>query len=105
MTTDYAGTQPNSSPIVGTNIRILYAEMAFASVLGAIITFNQAFAIRFGASAELIALLGAAPALFNAVLSIPCGNFLMTRRRHKLWILGSLALFRLCYGILVLLPM
>jgi MFS family permease len=94
-----------TSPILKTNIRLLYIEIALSSVMGAIITFNSAFAIRFGAAPELIALLGAAPALINAVLSIPSGNFLMTRRKHKLWILGSLALFRVFYGILALLPL
>src|SRR5688572_27604981 len=88
-------------PFLGTpgtvterNIRYLYLEILFAAVLGGITTFNSAFAIRLGASKELIAWLSAAPALIAAIGSIPSARFLASRRKRKAWLFGSLFLTR-----------
>ncbi len=90
--------------IAATNIRYLYLEIAFASVLGAIITFNSAFAIRLGASNQLVALLTSAPALLAAVGSIPSARFLAQRIHHRFWLFGSLFIYRLGYLIVALMP-
>lgn len=86
------------------NIRNLYLEIAFASVLGAIVTFNAAYALRLGASNQLIALLSSMPALVAAIASIPTARFLQRRRKRKFWIFGSLLLLRLGHAVLVVLP-
>src|SRR5260221_6140930 len=90
--------------IAATNIRYLYLEIAFASVLGAIITFNSAFAIRLGASNQLVALLTSAPALLAALGSIPSARFLARRIHHRFWLFGSLFVYRLGYLIVALMP-
>jgi len=87
----------SAAAIVSRNIRFLYLEIAFASVLGAIITFNSAFAIRLGAPNELVALLTAGPALVSAIASIPTARFLSRRTRRKAWLFGSLFIYRLGY--------
>src|SRR5262249_31095161 len=92
------------SDTTARNIHNLYWEIGFSSVLGAIITFNSAFAVHMGASALFIALLGSVPALINAAISIPAGNFLGRQRKHKIWILSSLVFYRACYAGVVLIP-
>src|ERR1051325_2569589 len=91
--------------VTDLNIRNLYLEILFAAVLGGIATFNSAFAIRLGASKELIAWLSAAPALIAAIGSIPAARFLAGRRKRKLWLFGSLFLTRVGYGVIALMPL
>jgi MFS family permease len=86
------------------NIVNLYIEIGFASVLGAIVTFNSAFAIRLGASNELVALLTSIPAMVAAIFSIPSARFLERLTNRKPWIFGSLIVLRLGYLVVALLP-
>jgi MFS family permease len=87
------------------NIRYLYWEILFASVLGGIITFNSAFAIRLGASKDLNAWLSAAPALIAAIASIPSARFLARRTNRKLWLWGSLLATRAGYVVVAFMPL
>src|SRR4051794_25956360 len=87
------------------NIRYLYYEIVFASILGGIITFNSIFAIRLGASETLIAWLGSGPALIAALVSIPAAHYLATRRKQKLWLFGSLFVQRAGYVFVALMPL
>ncbi|PJF36469.1 MAG: hypothetical protein CUN49_05230 [Candidatus Thermofonsia Clade 1 bacterium] len=86
------------------NIRNLYIEIAFASVLGAIVTFHAAFIVRLGGSKELLALLSAIPALVSALFSIPSARLLERLPNRKRWIIGSLLLTRIGTGAIALLP-
>ena len=87
------------------NIRYLYLEIIFASILGGIVTFHSAFAIRLGAQQDLIAWFSAAPALIAAIASIPAARFYAHRRKRKTWLFGSLLFLRLGYGIAGLIPL
>jgi MFS family permease len=87
------------------NIRYLYLEILFASVLGGIITFNSAFAIRLGASKDLNAWLSAAPALIAAIASIPSARFLARRTNRRLWLWGSLLAVRGGYIVVAFMPL
>ncbi|MBX3082896.1 MAG: MFS transporter [Anaerolineae bacterium] len=87
------------------NIRYLYLEIAFASILASIVSFNSAFAIRLGASNEVVALLTSGPALVAAIFSIPSARFLQSRSNHKPWIFNALLLMRLGYLLVPLLPL
>ncbi len=98
----FLGTPAN---VTDRNIRNLYREILFAAVLGGIATFNSAFAIRLGASKDLIAWLSAAPALIAAIGSIPSARFLAGRRKRKLWLFASLFITRAGYGIIALMPL
>ncbi len=99
---NFQGNPPN---VTDQNIRRLYLEILFASVLGAIITFNSAFAIHLGASKELVALLSSAPALIAAIGSIPSARFLSQRINRKLWLFGSLFALRAGYLVVAFIPL
>ncbi|PJF31431.1 MAG: hypothetical protein CUN51_03615 [Candidatus Thermofonsia Clade 1 bacterium] len=86
------------------NIRYLYIEIAFASVLGAIVTFHAAFIVRLGGGKELVALLSAIPALVSAVFSIPSARLLERLPNRRRWIFASLLLTRIGTGLIALLP-
>ncbi|MCS6870781.1 MAG: MFS transporter [Anaerolineae bacterium] len=86
------------------NIRYLYIEIAFASVLGAIVTFHAAFVVRLGGSKELLALLSAVPALVSAIFSIPSARLLERLPNRRFWIFASLLLTRIGTGLIALLP-
>jgi MFS family permease len=98
-----AASMPTS--VTDWNIRYLYLEIVFASVLGGIVSFHSAFAIRLGASQDLVAWLSAAPALIAAIGSIPSARFFAHRRKRKLWLFGSLLLVRAGYGVAGLMPL
>ncbi len=99
-----AASQPAET--VDWNIRYLYLEIMFSSVLGGItVYFNAPFAIRLGGSDQLIALLTAAPSLIAAIASIPAARFMATRRKRKLWMFGSLLGLRIGYLIVAAIPL
>src|SRR5688572_11389827 len=91
--------------VIDQNIRYLYVEIVFASILGAIMTFNSAYAIRLGATPFLNAVLFSAPALLSAIGSIPAARFLSNRINRRLWLLGSLFVLRVGYLIIALFPL
>src|SRR5947209_3294070 len=93
-----------SPDIIQLNIRYLYLEVFFASILGAIISFNSAFAIHLGASDTLIAILTSAPALLSAIASIPAARYLTTRKNRKIWLFSSLFVTRFGYLVVALMP-
>ena len=93
------------SAVEDRNIRLLYAEVALASILGAVVSFNAAFAIRLGASREVIALLSALPPLIMALTSIPFARFIQSRQNRKGWLLLSLLLARAGYVVVALIPL
>lgn len=86
------------------NIRYLYLEILFACMLSAIVLFNGAFAVRLGASNELIALLTAVPPLVSALFSVPSARFLRRRKNQRRWIFGSLFALRIGYGVIAIMP-
>ncbi|MCC7206474.1 MAG: MFS transporter [Anaerolineae bacterium] len=95
----------NVSAIEQRNIRLLYMEIIFASVLGAAMSFNSAFAIRLGASKEVIALLSSLPPLLFALTSVPFARFIQRRADRKRWLVGSLWTTRLGYIVVALIPL
>jgi MFS family permease len=86
------------------NIRFLYIEIFWAAILGAITTYNALFAVRLGADTALVGILTAAPALVQAILSIPSARYLESRSNHKAWLFGSLLFMRLGHLGMVILP-
>lgn len=88
-----------------SNFRFLYIEIAFAAVLGGIVTFHAAFLVRLGGTKELVALLTSVPALVSAVFSIPSARFLQGRADKRSWIFRSLLITRVGTGFIALLPL
>ncbi|GAB4442360.1 MAG: hypothetical protein Kow00120_11200 [Anaerolineae bacterium] len=90
---------------VDRNIRLLYFEMFWSAILGGAITFNEAFAIRLGASNALVGLLSSAPPLIVVTLSIPAARLLERQTDRRPYLLWSLLLMRLGYIVVALLPL
>ncbi|MDI7274485.1 MAG: MFS transporter [Anaerolineae bacterium] len=86
------------------NIWYLCVEVAWAGVLGAAAAFNTAFAVRLGASSALIGSLTSFPCLIAVLVLIPSARFLESRADRRPWVVGSLLVTRLGYGLLAILP-
>jgi MFS family permease len=86
------------------NIWYLYVEVAWAGLLSAAAAFNATFAVRLGASNTMIGWLSALPSLIAVFLLIPAARFLETQSDRKPWMIGSLLIARLGYGLLAVLP-
>ena len=98
--------QPPLDQTTSRNIQYLYTEIAFASLLGAVVqSFNSAFAIRLGGSQTLVALLTSIPALVAALLSIPTAQFMQSRKHRRAWMFGVLLVYRIGHGLIALIPL
>lgn len=86
------------------NARLLEIEVFWAAFLSAAAAFNAAYALRLGATNAQIGLLSSIPALITLLITIPAGQFLNRRARRMPWVIGSLALARLGYLAVALIP-
>lgn len=91
--------------VLDNNIRLLYVEIFFAAILGAIAGFNSAFVVRLGASEDLVGLLSAVPSLIAVVLSMPAARMLERRRDRRPLMFGSLIVRRVGYLGLAIIPL
>lgn len=96
-----APTGPNDTE---RNARLLEIEVFWAAFLSAAAAFNAAYALRLGATNAQIGLLSSIPALITLVITIPAGQFLNRRARRMPWVIWSLALARLGYLAVALIP-
>ena len=87
------------------NIGILYREIAWFGVASGIVnTFTSVFAVRLGASNQLLGLLASLPAMVGIVWQLPAAR-LIERQPHRLrMVLASLLCHRLGYLAIGLLP-
>ncbi|MBN1287681.1 MAG: MFS transporter [Anaerolineae bacterium] len=76
--------------VLDNNIRLLYAEIFFAAIMGGIMSFNSAFVVRLGASENLVGLLSAAPPLIAVALSMPAARMLERRSDRRPFLFGNL---------------
>lgn len=86
------------------NAYYLVSEVFWASFLNAAATFNVAYAIRLGASDQMIGLLSSIPALFAIFLSIPVAQILQQAKHKKPLLVSSLAVFRAGFIAIALVP-
>jgi len=86
------------------NAWYLIVEIFWASILASAASFNAAFALRLGASNSDIGLLSSIPSLLAIVIAIPAGRFFAGLQRRKPWIVSSLALHRLLFLFVAVLP-
>jgi MFS family permease len=86
------------------NARYLEIEVFWAGLLSAAAAFNAAYALRLGATNAEIGLLSSIPALLALLITIPGGQLLNRRARRMPWVVGSLALARIGYLIVALIP-
>ncbi|MBN1872705.1 MAG: MFS transporter [Anaerolineae bacterium] len=95
---------PSAHNQVEHNIWNLYVEVFWAAILSAAAAFNATFAVRLGASNELVGRLSSIPALLAVFLLIPSARFLESHTKRAPWIWGSLFVARLGYGLIAVLP-
>lgn len=86
------------------NARLLEIEMFWASLLSAAAAFNSAYALRLGATNAEIGLLSSIPALLALLITIPSGQFLNRRAKRMPWVTATLALARIGYLLVALIP-
>ena len=83
----------------------LYAEAFWTAVLAAVVAFNAAFAVRLGASTELVGLLSSLPALVAVAATLPAGAVVQRSQRRVRIVARSLLVHRLGYLLVALLPL
>lgn len=86
------------------NLAMLRVSPFWSSVLNAAVSFNSTFAVRLGASNQLIGLLSSVPALLVVLLTLPAARFLEGRQDRLRWIAGSVFVYRLGYLAIALMP-
>ena len=85
------------------NTWYLYVEVFWSALLSAAAAFNATFAVRLGASNEMIGWMSSIPSLIAVFLLVPSARFLETKSNRVPWLWGSLFAARLGYlGVAVL---
>ncbi len=77
------------------NIHYLYVEIFWAAIFSAVFAFNATYALRLGATNQMVGLLSSLPALFAMVIMVPVARFLETRKRITPWLIVTLVMARL----------
>ena len=93
-----------SAEVDERNAHRLYADVLWSSVFAAIAAFNGAFAVRLGASNELIGLLSSAPPLVVALLTMPMGELVERSTRRVRMVALSVLAHRTGFLLVALLP-
>ncbi len=96
-----ARTAPDAD---GRNAHRLYADVLWSSVFSAVVAFNGAFAVRLGASNELIGLLSSVPPLVVAVLTLPMGQLVERSARRVRMVAWSVLAHRSGFLLVALMP-
>jgi MFS family permease len=86
------------------NTRYLYLEILFVCVTTTVISFHGVFAVRLGASDQLVGLLSSLPPLIVAITTIPAGIWLERQARLRPVLLVSVFLYRLGFLLIALMP-
>lgn len=86
------------------NIRYLYVEIFWAAIFSAVFAFNATYALRLGATNQMVGWLSSLPSLFAMFIMVPAARFLESRRNGMPWIIGALACGRLGFLIAAFIP-
>ncbi|MGC9522487.1 MAG: MFS transporter [Anaerolineae bacterium] len=89
---------------VERNVRYLYIEIFWAAIFSAVFAFNATYALRLGATNQMVGWLSSLPSLFAMFLMIPAARFLESRDNPSPWMVGSLALGRAGFLMAALVP-
>lgn len=93
------------APVADRNAYRLYADLLWTSVFSAVATFNGAFAVRLGASNELVGLLNSLPFLVVALTTLPFSRVVDRTADHVRLVSGSVLLHRLGFLLIALMPL
>jgi MFS family permease len=80
--------------LVDHNIHYLYVEIFWAAIFSAVFSFNATYALRLGATNEMVGWLSSIPALFAMVMMVPVASFIERRSNPYPWTNGALMLGR-----------
>jgi MFS family permease len=69
-------------------------EIFWAAIFSAVFAFNTTYALRLGATNQMVGWLSSLPSLFAMVIMVPIARFLERRTRPSLWTLPALVLGR-----------
>ncbi|NSW53645.1 MAG: MFS transporter [Anaerolineae bacterium] len=86
------------------NAYYMVVEIFWATFLGAATAFNAAYALRLGSSDEEVNFLTSIPALIAILVSIPAGRILQKAAHKKRLVMSSIALHRMGYLLIALVP-
>ena len=81
--------RPPSGNLTDRNAGYMVMMMFWMALLSAGISFNSAYAVRLGASNQLIGLLSSGPALIVILATLPAARLIEGRRNRKAWLIGS----------------
>lgn len=95
---------PDPQHVRQRNIWHLYQDLIWLGMASAASTYINVYAIRLGASKQLIGLRTAIPSLLIVLLRIPAAQLIERTTNRKRLIVRSLSLGRLLYLLLFLLP-
>ncbi len=76
------------------NIHYLYVEIFWAAIFSAVFAFNATYALRLGATNQMVGWLSSLPSLFAMLMMVPAARFLESRKNAGPWMFVSLALGR-----------
>ena len=95
---------PPAGPVEARNSWFLQEEVFWAAILTACANFGGNFAVRLGASNQLIGWMSSVPALLVMILALPAARLIESRRNRLPWIVGSLTAARLVFLAIALMP-
>ncbi len=79
------------------NVHYLYVEIFWAAIFNAVLAFNATYALRLGATNEMVGWLSSLPSLFAIFVMVPAARWLEARSNPGPWLMRSLALARFGY--------
>lgn len=85
-------------------IRLLYIEIFGAGVYNAIITFNGVYALRLGASNQLIGWLSSVPSLVVALFTLVAGQQVERSQNRLALVSRTVLIYRLGFLVIALMP-
>ncbi|MCW5854319.1 MAG: hypothetical protein KIT87_29895, partial [Anaerolineae bacterium] len=101
----YAGWLQRGSSQEARTIRLLYIEIFGAGVYNAIITFNGVYALRLGASNQLIGWLSSVPSLVVALFTLVAGQQVERSQNRLALVSRTVLLYRLGFLAIALMPL
>lgn len=96
--------RPPQTSVEDRNAWYLQVEILWAGILSAAAAFGSNFAVRLGASNQLIGLMSSVPALLVVILTLPAARLIESRRNPMPLLVGSLFAYRLGFLAIALMP-
>lgn len=86
------------------NVHYLYVEIFWAAIFTAVFAFNATYALRLGATNQMVGWLSSLPALFAVFMMVPTARFLESRTRQVPWLIAALTLGRFGFLLAAFVP-